>query len=1137
MTDAQGLISVRHVTKSFVGAGDTKIPVLEGIDLEVKDGEFVALLGRSGSGKSTLLRCMAGLIAPSSGEVFFRGERLLGCNPGTAMVFQTFALLPWLTVQQNVEIGLEARGVPARQRTAQALHAIDVVGLDGYESAFPKELSGGMRQRVGFARALVLEPDVLLMDEPFSALDVLTAENLRGELLELWEGHRFPTRSVVMVTHNIEEAVLLADRILVLGTNPGRLRAELVNNVPRPRHRRTPDFDELVDQIYEIMTGTPKPVAAATSGVPDTNRTPGDTPLPHATVDGLSGLAEILEHREGVCDLADLARLLGLEVDDMLPLIDALVLLGLATLEADTLKLTERGRVFAGANIQESKQIFAAEALERAPLVRTINRALRGSKDGNLPSGFFTDLLHRSFGEAEARGQLDTAINWGRYAELYGYDGGRDQLILEEHESHNASTGALVTEPSRAGALHVYLGAYPGSGKTFAMLRDAHRRRAAGEDVVVAAVDARSRPHTEEAIGDLERVAPIVLDDQDHREEMDLDGIFRRHPQVALVDDLAHLNAAGCRNAWRWQDVDALLEAGIDVMTTLDASQLEGQRSSVERITGMPVTLAVPDSFLDRAADVQFIDIAPSALQRRISHGNVCPRDEIETALDGPFRLEALGPLRELALRLVARRVGGVGIPARLGPQDVVVAVEPGVQAESLVRRGARLARRTGGRCTVVTVRRARREPGTDARVTSLQAVAAELGAVHLERRGTSVEREICEVVREVVAQDLVIGASGSQRGLRAHRVTLADRLIEALPDVNVHVIARLLPATSNTATVLGPADEARFGRRGTLRVYLGYARGCGATTAMLDEARRRRSRGTDCVVAAVDHLNPGLDAMLGDIEIVGGEPGVPPRLADLDAVRARNPQVVCVDDLAVLAQPGGARRAELDRLLDAGITVIATLQVGDDVDESVLELVDDIELVDLPSAVLRERVRAGQIVEATEVESSLRDEFSEENLARRREAAFRLVAWHADNQQVQQLRRQGAEAQWEARPRVMACVAPRPGMERLIRRAAGLAASLDTDFRAVTVLSGASDAAGAEVLERYSALTVGLGGQVVVLHAAAVAPALAQYARDNLVTEVLAVRGPQGGRHAGATRRELIHTLSDVDIHLLSLE
>ena len=257
------LISVHSLSKSFSGPDGRPVPVLDDITLEVGEGEFVALLGRSGSGKSTLLRCIAGLIAPTDGEVQFRGKRLEGTNRDTTMVFQTFALLPWLTVQQNVEIGLEARGVAPAQRSERALRAIDLVGLDGYESAYPKELSGGMRQRVGFARALVVEPAALLMDEPFSALDVLTSENLRGELLELWEGKRFPTKTMVMVTHNIEEAVLLADRILLLGSNPGRIRADMRNPLPRPRRRRTPDFEALVDQIYRMMTQRDQVPAAA----------------------------------------------------------------------------------------------------------------------------------------------------------------------------------------------------------------------------------------------------------------------------------------------------------------------------------------------------------------------------------------------------------------------------------------------------------------------------------------------------------------------------------------------------------------------------------------------------------------------------------------------------------------------------------------------------------------------------------------------------------------------------------------------------------------------------------------------------------------------------------------------------------
>ncbi len=1135
MTMSESLISVRRVTKSFAGAGEKQIPVLEGIDLEVADSEFVALLGRSGSGKSTLLRCIAGLIAPTSGEVFFRGARLLGCNPGTAMVFQSFALLPWLSVQQNVEIGLEARGVPPRKRAEQALRAIDIVGLDGYESAFPKELSGGMRQRVGFARALVLEPDVLLMDEPFSALDVLTAENLRGELLELWEGHRFPTRSVVMVTHNIEEAVLLADRIVVLGTNPGRLRAELLNTVPRPRRRRTPDFDALVDHIYGIMTGTGEPVAAITSGAVRPPGTPGDTPLPHATVDGLSGLAEILDHRGGVSDLADLARLLGLEVDDMLPLVDALVILDLATLDSDTLALTSDGRAFAGANIQESKRIFATQALERAPLVRTIDRALRGSNDGNLASGFFTDLLQRSFGEDDARQQLDTAINWGRYAELYAFDGTRGQLSLEAHEGHVTGSVVEAEAPLRRGAMRVYLGAYPGSGKTFAMLRDARRRREAGEDLVLAAIDARGRPHTEEAVGDLERIMPRVAQaGGDEVEDLDLDAVIARHPRVAVVDDLAHANAPGGSNAWRWQDIDALLDAGIDVMTTVDASRLESQRQSVEHITGTPVAVAVPDRLLEEADDVQFVDIAPGALRRRISHGNVCPRDEIDRALSGPFRTEVLGSLRELALRLVARRVGGAGAPARLEPQDVVVAAGPSPQAESLVRRGSRLARRTGGRCTVITVGRSRSRASAGAHGSTAQATADQLGATFTSRAGSDVAREIRETVREVVAQHLVIGASDPRQRLRMRRTTLTDRLIETLPDVDVHVIARLLPGASSKPAA-DDEDAARFVRRGTLRVYLGYARGCGTTTAMLDEARRRVSRGTDCAVAAIAHSHSGIDASLADLEIVGGGSGAPAS-PDIEAVLARNPQVVCVDDLASMSPLDGLRD-DLDRMLDAGITVIATLRVADNVDDSILDLADDIELVDVPISTLMERLHAGGILEPAEVDAALRSEFTDEHLAHLREQAFRMVAWHADQQQVRHLRRQGEAAQWEARPRVMACVSPRPRMERLIRRAAGLAASLDTDFRSVTVQTGDGTGGDAELLQRYAELTSQLGGQVVRLEDPSVATALARYARENLVTELLITRGSRDAKRAGTTIRELTRTLSEVDIHILSIE
>ncbi|HLI55852.1 MAG TPA: nitrate/sulfonate/bicarbonate ABC transporter ATP-binding protein [Actinomycetota bacterium] len=443
--EAAPLIAVTDVTKTFETI-DGELPVLEGISFEVGDGEIVALLGKSGSGKSTLLRCIAGLIAPTTGSVSFRGKPVNGPNPGTAMVFQSFALLPWLTVQQNVEIGLEARGVPAAVRAKAALRAIDVIGLDGFESAFPKELSGGMRQRVGFARALVTEPDVLLMDEPFSALDVLTAENLRGELLELWQGRDFPIRSILIVTHNIEEAILLADRVIILGSNPGRIRERFAVDLPRPRDRRAKEFEALVDQVYGIMTGREGRAGAAPveeeQALQSRKLTPAQVPMPHASVDGLSGLAEILHQLGDELDVSDLADELRLEVDDLLPLLDALVLLGFARVEEGTVHLTVEGVGFAGADIQESKQIFARAAIHRVPLVRVIRAGLERCADGCLPAGFFRDILRRSFSEAETSDQLDTAVNWGRYAELFEYEATAEQLCIEREPSEGQGDAA-----------------------------------------------------------------------------------------------------------------------------------------------------------------------------------------------------------------------------------------------------------------------------------------------------------------------------------------------------------------------------------------------------------------------------------------------------------------------------------------------------------------------------------------------------------------------------------------------------------------------------------------------------------------------------------------------------------------------
>ncbi|GAA1882278.1 ABC transporter ATP-binding protein [Williamsia serinedens] len=422
---ATDLVTVEDVHTTFTGAKGQSVQVLDGIDLTLHEGEIVALLGRSGSGKSTLLRTVAGLIPATSGTVRYRGTPLTGANPGTALVFQSFALMPWLTVQDNVELGLVARRVPAEERRERALAAIDLIGLDGFESAYPRELSGGMRQRVGFARALVLRPDVLLMDEPFSALDVLTAENLRSELIDLWEGARFPTRAICIVTHNIDEAVALADRVVVLGSHPGRIIADIP--VPGRRHRdpRSVGSVSTVDTLYRLLTegeGTP-PVA------PVSPATPGDEPLPEATVGGIAGLVAMVAG-EDEPTMASIASALTFDISDLLPLVDAAELLGFIEVTDGRIGVTDLGTALVGADIQRSKQIFATQAGEHAPLVRAIVTAVRSSPHGTLRGGFFLDLLRRRHGPDSARRQLETAVDWGRYGELFEYDTDDDVISV-----------------------------------------------------------------------------------------------------------------------------------------------------------------------------------------------------------------------------------------------------------------------------------------------------------------------------------------------------------------------------------------------------------------------------------------------------------------------------------------------------------------------------------------------------------------------------------------------------------------------------------------------------------------------------------------------------------------------------------
>ncbi len=417
------LLEVSNVNQTFSkGSGEVGAPVLQDVSMSLKTGEIVGLLGRSGCGKSTLLRIISGLAPPTAGKVTIAGKLVDGPAESVAMVFQSFALFPWLTVLDNVEIGLRAQGVPLDETRKRALQAIDVIGLDGYESAYPKELSGGMRQRVGFARALVVQPQVLLMDEPFSALDVLTAETLRTDLLDLWQEGRIPTKSILMVTHNIEEAVLMCDRVLVLSSNPGRVSAEIAIPLAQPRDRLDPDFRQLVDSIYALMTQRPEPKPAgremAAQGVGL------GLALPLVSTNSLAGMLEEIAAPpyNGQADLPHLADSLQMEVDDLFPLGETLQLLRLAEFADADIKLTAAGKRFVDMDVDQRKKLFGELLLANIPLASHIKRVLDERPSHRAPAIRFREELEDYMSEDYSERTLRAIINLGRYGELFAYD-------------------------------------------------------------------------------------------------------------------------------------------------------------------------------------------------------------------------------------------------------------------------------------------------------------------------------------------------------------------------------------------------------------------------------------------------------------------------------------------------------------------------------------------------------------------------------------------------------------------------------------------------------------------------------------------------------------------------------------------
>src|SRR5579884_1997543 len=414
------LLTLQEVTKAYK-VGQRQLVALRDINLNIRPGEYVCLLGPSGCGKSTLLRIITGLNTATSGKVLYRGQPLHGVNPHATIVFQTFALFPWMTVQENVEVALKARGIPPDQRRERALRLIDTVGLDGFESAYPRELSGGMRQKVGFARAMAVEPELLCLDEPFSALDVLSAEALRGELMELWLNKLIPTKAILMVTHSIEEAVLMADRIVVMNKDPGRILTEIPVPLNHPRRRKDIAFQGLVDKVYAAVTGG-KRAEIEIPGQPKRK-------LPDARLNALAGLVEKIAAEGGRADLYRVSSELSMELDDLLPVVEACEKIGFVTIQEGDLLLTPLGRNYAEANILTRKELVVSRIL-RLPLILWIYETLQEDDDQRVDRDYFLEKLYPEFGD-QNKEQLDIAVNWGRYAELFSYDSNTDELYLE----------------------------------------------------------------------------------------------------------------------------------------------------------------------------------------------------------------------------------------------------------------------------------------------------------------------------------------------------------------------------------------------------------------------------------------------------------------------------------------------------------------------------------------------------------------------------------------------------------------------------------------------------------------------------------------------------------------------------------
>jgi two-component system sensor histidine kinase KdpD len=687
------------------------------------------------------------------------------------------------------------------------------------------------------------------------------------------------------------------------------------------------------------------------------------------------------------------------------------------------------------------------------------------------------------------------------------------------------------------------------------MLREGRQRKQRGEDVAIAYVETYGRARTEELLSGLELIPRkrvpyrgTVL------EEMDVDAVLERHPKIALVDELAHTNAPGSTNEKRWQDVEHLRDAGIDVISTLNVQHVESVNDVVEKITGIVQRETLPDRVLDLADEIQFIDISPEALRKRMRHGNIYSSDRVETALANFFRPGNLAALREIALRLVAQSMAtsrGVLAPA----EDVLVAISGSAKSEALIRRAARLARRLGGLCMVVTV-----GPKASLNIERFQRLTGQLGCSFVSLGGSDVAKGIIEAAQRANVRHLFIGESPQAGMWSRWRKTLADQLIDSLPDIDLHVIATEHPEPPPEVEPERRLPEdllrtERVGRRGAdLRVYLGYADGSGTTTVMLEEARRRRSRGTDVVVAAISPRVPATE--LAGLEVLGGPDAAAARdRLDVEALLSRNPEVAVIDELNGLDTEGRLRAESVQRLVEAGITVLGTLHLldlasvresyapllkerapGAVLSDDVLTGIDELEIVDVTPGVLIERLRRGEIMSPADAARALQAEFRPNILSALREVAFRLIAEHTDRRLLAYMRERKIEEPWEARPRLVACIAPRPDMEPIIQRMASFAARTSGQFTVVSVRPPRLSEPERRWLGEYAALVHREQGEFVSLYGRNVAATLAGYLRKTLNTEVVLGR-PRGRWRPWRTTSTLIRLLEDIDVHILRRE